>query len=382
MFSRAQRFFLTGLTAAVLSGCGIMPSTDDVLPDKKVEYKRETQAERNLEIPPDLTSGGIEDSLVVPAGEAATYSEFVDQRRRGGAAVGTRPVLPTPPNVEMRRDGDQRWLVVEAQPEEVWPLVASFWQQNGILLAEQDPSVGVMRTAWIQNRADIKSDFITDTIRGFFDGLYSASTRDQFRVRLERGREPGTTEVYLTHRGMEEEIMTGTTREAEQSVWVPRPTDHGLEAVMLQKIMVFLGAAEEEGAEAVAKAAQKQPVRAQLTQTRAGSLLTINEEFSRAWRLTGVALDRVGFAVEDRDRSRGLYFVRYDDPFAGEEDRGLLSKLAFWRESEKIDKDNQYLVNLRPQGATTEVVVLNKDGERSNSDTAKRILTLIHEQIR
>ncbi|MGD2084474.1 MAG: outer membrane protein assembly factor BamC, partial [Chromatiales bacterium] len=139
---------------------------------------------------------------------------------------------------------------------------------------------------------------------------------------------------------------------------------------------------EEDAGQATAKVTEKQPIRSQLTQTRAGSLLTINEEFSRAWRITGVALDRVGFAVEDRDRSRGLYFVRYDDPFAGEENRGFLSKLAFWRDDKNIDKENQYLVNLRPQGATTEVVVLNKDGERSNSDTAKRILTLIHEQIR
>jgi outer membrane protein assembly factor BamC len=381
MFSRAQRFILSVSVVVGLSACGIMPSTDDVLPDKKVEYKRETQAERNLEIPPDLTSSGIEDSLVVPGG-STTYSEFVDQRRRGGAAATGRAVLPEPPNVDLRRDGDQRWLVIDAKPDDVWPLIASFWQQNGILLEEQDPAVGVMRTAWIENRADIKSDFITDTIRGFFDGLYAASTRDQFRVRLERGREPGTTEVYLTHRGMEEEVMTDSGGRGDQTVWVPRPTDHGLEAVMLQKIMLFLGAAEEDAGQATAKVTEKQPIRSQLTQTRAGSLLTINEEFSRAWRITGVALDRVGFAVEDRDRSRGLYFVRYDDPFAGEENRGFLSKLAFWRDDKNIDKENQYLVNLRPQGATTEVVVLNKDGERSNSDTAKRILTLIHEQIR
>jgi len=361
-----------------------MPSTDEILPDKKVEYKRERQSERNLEIPPDL-SQSEGDGLTVPGVGGATYSQFVDTQQRLSSAgpVRSGKVLPKQTNVEMHRDGDQRWLVIDAEPKDVWPLVVAFWQQNGILLAEQDPSVGVMRTAWVENRANIRSDFITDTLRKFVDGLYSSGTRDQYRVRLERGQRPGTTELYLTHRGMEEEMAKRSASESDQMVWVPRGTDHGLEAIMLQRIMAYLGASnDEERAVALAKADKAPGMRSQLTQTKAGSLVTIKEEFNRAWRLTGVALDRVGFAVEDRDRARGIYVVRYDDPYADQDKPGMLSKLAFWRGSPKIDTESQYQVSLRPEGETTVVVVLDKDGRRINTDTAKRILTLINEQLR
>jgi outer membrane protein assembly factor BamC len=363
MISRATRFLLPGLLALGLVGCSWLPSTDSILPDRKVEYKHEKQAERNLEIPPDLTKGSGES---VPGIGGASYSQFVDQRQQAARAATGAQVLPKPKNVEMRRDGDQRWLVIQASPDEVWSQVVAFWQQNGILLEEQDPNAGVMRTAWVENRADIKSDFITNKLRGFVDGLYSAASRDQYRVRLERGQQPGTTELYLTERGMQETFASGTTGEKQQSVWVPRPTDHGLEAIMLQRLMSYLGASTEE----------------ELTQTRAGTMLAINEEFPRAWRMTGVALDRVGFAVEDRDRAKGVYLVRYSDPFADQESQGLLSKLAFWRASRKIDKERQYQVSLRPQGSTTVVVVLDKNGQRTNSETATRILNLIHEQLR
>jgi len=378
-----MRFLLSGLLVAGLVGCSWLPSKDKILPDKKVEYKRESQSERNLEIPPDLTQS-TGDGLTVPGVGGATYSQFVNtQQRLSNAGPVRGDVLPKQTNVEMKRDGDQRWLVIDAEPQEVWPLLIAFWQQNGILLNEQDPAVGVMRTAWLENRADIRSDFITDTLRRFVDGLYSSGTRDQYRVRLERGQRPGTTELYLTHRGMEEQIVTRPSGDTEQAVWVPRGTDHGLEAIMLQRIMAYLGASnDEERAVALAKAKQAPGLRSQLTQTKSGSMVTIKEEFNRAWRLTGVALDRVGFAVEDRDRARGIYLVRYDDPYSDQEKSGLLSKLAFWRDERKIDKESQYQVSLRPEGDTTVVVVLDKDGQRSNSDTAKRILALINEQLR
>jgi outer membrane protein assembly factor BamC len=121
-----------------------------------------------------------------------------------------------------------------------------------------------------------------------------------------------------------------------------------------------------------------------------GSVLRLQEQFSRAWRRTGLALDRVGFTVEDRDRSRGLYFVRYVDPesdLRGKEEKGFFSKLAFWSsDDDKRDQSRDgYLVSLiggRDGDENTQVVVLNKDGERDGSPTADRILSLLHEQLR
>ena len=177
-----------------------------------------------------------------------------------GAFVGATDVLPNVDKIEMRRHGTQRWLAIAASPEQVWFKVVDFWQQNGILLPEQDPTTGVMRTAWVENRADIKSDFVTDAVRSVFDGLYSASTRDQFRVRIERGDKPGTTELYLTHFGMEQEIKRGTSGTSEQEVWVTRPTDPNLEAEMLRRIMVHLGASDRKAQQELSQKAAAVPV--------------------------------------------------------------------------------------------------------------------------
>ena len=373
MFVRWTKI-LALLMVSSLTGCSMMPDVSKYLPDRKVDYKKEKQAEENLEIPPDLTKGSIEGADTASATRssgAATYSDYVDERKRNtptaGTAEGTR-VLPRIEDVTVKRDGDQRWLVVQAPADEVWHKIIAFWQENKVPLLEQDPSVGIMRTHWIEHRADSNA----------------AATRNQYRVRLEEGEGAGVTEVYLTHRGMEQQLIKGGTDGDGQPVWAMRPADHGLEAEMLRRMMLFFGLSNQRASQDLAKA-DTHKHRAQLLQEQGQSELEIAEEFSRAWRIIGIALDRGGFAVEDRDRAKGIYYVRYNDPMHSEEKKkGILSKLAFWRDDDHddIDKETQYQVKLHKKGETTRVTIQDDDGVRSNSDTARRILALLHEQIK
>ena len=371
----------------VLSFALIGCSTQEILKDRTVDYKKETQADERLEIPPDLTRSSIQDTLVVPdlaPAQSATYSEYASERegsvRRGSVR---KTVLPRFDDITVKRDGNQRWLLIQAAPEDVWPKVVDYWRENGILLIEEDPTIGIMETGWLENRADIKSDFITDTLRSFLDGFYASATRDQFRVRLEPGEEPGTTELFLTHRGMEEVLVASSGGEpADRPVWQGRPNDPGLEAEMLRRVMVYLGVGERRAKRALAT--REERPRSRLVSGRDGlSVLTVDEEFPTAWRLTGVALDRVGFTVEDRNRSDGIYYVRYDDPTTDTKDEGMLAKLAFWRsDDDKPEDDSKYQVSLQADGEKTRVVVLDRFGKRDTTATSRRILTLLHEQIR
>ncbi|MES9881285.1 MAG: outer membrane protein assembly factor BamC [Sedimenticola sp.] len=386
MSVKFSNLLVTPFLAAVVVGCGSLPNADDVLPDRKVEYKRASQAGTSLEVPPDLTRSTINDALEIPdapnAG-AATLSGVMQREQIQGRVSSRTQVMPTIRDMEVRRDGDQRWLVIQGGVDDVWFKVVDFWQDSGILLAEQDSTIGVMVTDWLENREDIKSDFVTDTVRKVFDGIYSASTRDQYRIRIERGAEEGVTELYLTHRGMQETILQDTSAKTDRNVWNPRATDHGLEAEMLRRLMVHMGIADQYASRSLARKGVKAKHRSTLKHTADQVSLAIDETPSRAWRLTGVALDRVGFAVEDRDRTKGIYYVRYNDPMKDTEDPGLLSKLAFWKDNDSdIDKSNQYQVSLQPEGAGTRVVVLNESGVRDSSETALRILTLLNEQIK
>jgi outer membrane protein assembly factor BamC len=180
---------------------------------------------------------------------------------------------------------------------------------------------------------------------------------------------------------MEEKYILDGGGDPERTVWNPRPTDHGLEAEMLRRIMNYMGVADQQSRSSLARTGAVQ-ARSRLVRNSSEVLLLMDEELNRAWRLTGVALDRVGFAVEDRDITKRVYYVRYNDPLKETEEPGLLSKLAFWRDNDQnIDKESQYQVGLEADGRGTRVEVRNKEGVQENSETALRILTLLHEQL-
>jgi outer membrane protein assembly factor BamC len=171
-----------------------------------------------------------------------------------------------------------------------------------------------------------------------------------------------------------------------ESRWQPRPPDPELEAEMLRRLMVRLGVEESRAKTLIAT--EKAPERAKLSRAAdgAGSLI-LEEAFDRAWRRVGLALDRVGFTVEDRDRSQGLYYVRYIDPEVDvkkKEDPGFLSKLMFWKgsDADKPVQAAQYRIQVKKDGDTSLVQILSREGGVDNSATAKRIIGLLYEQLK
>jgi len=370
----------------LLQGCGSAPDLDDYLPDQRLQYKKQREASENLEVPPDLTSGTFDDAMDVPALDGAgtaTYSEYVGERSKRRQVASSGEVLPEVKDVKIRREGNNRWLEITGSPQQIWPKVVGFWRAQGILLVEQDPTAGIMKTDWLENRAEIRQDFVTNVFRKVVDGLYATSTRDQYRVRIEPGLNPGTTDVYLTHRAMEERFRSNSVGEDTASVWEPAPQDPTKEAAMLRRLMAYLGvsAQKESGSPGQQQPAPTTTKSRLSTGPGGGSELIISEEFRRAWRQTGVALDRIGFAVEDRDRTQGIYYVRYDDPSKGEKKEGWGSKLAFWR-SDDVNTVAQYQVKLVGDGSQTRVVVRDHVGRPASAATSQRILRLLSEQIR
>jgi outer membrane protein assembly factor BamC len=360
------------------AGCLLAACSSVEIPTKKVEYKSAGRLPP-LDIPPDLTRPSTDDRFVVPDGRggAATYSAY--QKDRVGRPEGGTTVLPEQQNIRIERAGTQRWLVVKGDPEQVWPVVKEFWQETGFIVNTENPETGVMETDWAENRANIPDGLVRNTLGKLLDQVYSTGERDKFRTRLERGTQSGTTEIYVSHRGMEEVY---TNRELDQTRWQPRPPNPDLEADMLRRMMVRLGV-QEERAKTVLATTEPTPVRAVLQKGGDGAALSLNEQFDRAWRRVGLALDRVGFTVEDRDRSKGIYFVRYIDPNIDNksaDSKGLFSRL-FSSGNDK-QKQEQYRVLVKDAGERAEVNVLNKEGVREQSPTANRILTLLYEQLK
>ncbi|MDA0225892.1 MAG: outer membrane protein assembly factor BamC [Proteobacteria bacterium] len=365
--------------AGLLAGCG----ANKLLEPKKIDYKSAGSLPP-LEVPPDLTNPTRDNRYVVPGtGKAATTLSVYETDRAARVKAGRGDILPAIANMKIERSGNERWLVVAEPPEKLWELVKDFWQENGFLLKVERPESGVMETDWAENRAKIPKDFLRSMLGKLIDQLYSTAERDKFRTRLERTADGKGTELYLSHRGM---IEVYSDQLREQTVWQPRAPDPDLEAEFLRRLMVRLGAQEERAQQILAR--QAQPSRASISRGANGAeLLDMAEPFDRAWRRVGLALDRVGFTVEDRDRRRGLYYVRYADPNA-EMDKarvekpGLLSKLAFWKKDEQVVKAEQYRVRVEESGEASRVIVLDKDGLAETSGTTRRILSLLHEQLK
>jgi outer membrane protein assembly factor BamC len=376
--SRAYRWLLRGVPALAVmvaaigsTGCSSLSGSRD--------FSRAGRLPP-LEVPPDLARPQADTRFNLPEGAAgsATFSEF-DRQRQTKAKPGETGLLPIVEQARIERAGSERWLVLPGPPEKVWPVVRDFWVEAGFVIATELPEAGVMETDWAETRPRVSEG----GIRGLFDRILasarSSGIRDRFRARLERSADGKTTEVYVSHRGLEE-VQAGTN--TDRFIWQSRPSDPELEAEMLRRIMVRFGAPE-----AVAKAAVAKPAAALARLEKAADgtpALLVLDEFDRAWRRVGLSLDRLGFAVEDRDRSKGLYFVRYADADADRKGSGgVISRLAFWRDGSAAPlKAQQFRLALVAGGEGTRVRVLGVDGSIDRSETAQRILGLLHEQLR
>lgn len=371
--------YMALMVTLVVTGCNVM----NLLPEsKKMDYKSAGKLPP-LEVPPDLTAPGTDERYIVPdisPSGSATYSAY-NKERTGKPGAGSTSLLPAPDDsgARIERAGTQRWLVVKGEPEVVWPIVKEFWQELGFIINVETPAAGVMETDWAENRANIPQDIIRSILSKVLDSLYSTGQRDKFRTRLERG-EAGTTEIYISHRGMDE-VLEGNTR----TIWQPRPADQSLEAEMLARLMMRFGVEEARARTAITSPGSGQE-RARIDRGR-GGVLTLSEAFDRSWRRVGLALDRVGFTVEDRDRSKGIYFVRYANPDKDNDKGGggMLAKLFFWRseaDAAAAAKPDQYHIQVSTAEVGSEVRVLNQDGTPEKSTTAIKILNLLYEQLK
>jgi outer membrane protein assembly factor BamC len=357
-----------------LAGCS---SVESFLQGDKLDYKSQSAKTTPLEVPPDLSQLQRDGRYAPVAGSVSASTYQVGGTTLSPAAAQAVGVAPNALG-EMRvlREGNQRWLVVPMSADQLWPQIREFWTERGFNLVIDNAQAGVMETDWAENRAKIPQDIVRRTIGRVVDGLYDTGERDRFRTRVERNG--NTTEVFISHRGMAEEYV-GDRREPT-TAWMPRPSDPGLEAEFLTRLMVKLGTKEAAAKETVAKAAP--PVSTARARARAIAgqpALEVDEGFDRAWRRVGLALDRGGFTVEDRDRAGGLYFVRYVDPSKAptNAEPGFLAKIFSFGKSDAAATPVRYRIAVKGEGDRTNVTVQNSQGAPEASDVGQRIVALL-----
>lgn len=366
------------IAATALTGCSTLQELSP-FESKRVEYKA-AQSGPSLEIPPDLTPPKFDDRY--KAGTATLSG--VNAANRSAVLSGAGGVLPAVSGMRIERAGTERWLVVPGTAEANFPRIREFWSTMNMNLVLDDSRIGLMETDWQENRARIQEDIVRRTIGKVFDNLYSSGTRDKYRTRIERGVN-STTEIYVSHRGLEEQNVGSTASPVFR--WEFRKPEPEYEAEILNRMMQYLGAPREEASQIVKAALAPATVAARVNQAeivKSGNVssLSMNDSFDRSWRRVGLALDRVGFTVVDRDRTAGTYFVRYADPeVMAKNEPGILDKLKFWNTDNK-DVVEQYRITVKETGGKTAVAVLDKSGTADSTPVGTRIVTLLYEQLR
>ena len=330
---------LSAVFVALLSGCGMFASLDEVVPDNTKKY-RKAKTMPPLDVPPDLSTQSINDDIV-GNNSVNTYSEFAQAASNPLAskyniAPDTKPMLSGA--------GNQRHLIVPNKLDITWQRVLAFWQEIGLNIKRQETRIGLMDTQ-------------PDT-----DGY-------AYRVRVEQGDVLTRTNVYLT----------GTR---------PETTITEKDEAMLRQLADFLGRlhqADQAQYEQQQASDKQQAPKMQLTLVEEADnyhFLQANRDFFEVWQQVGYVLDNKGFAVEDRDRSQGIYFINYIDPDQeAVAAPGILDKLMFWRDDSQVMPQVFYHIKLISAADKTKIIILDAEKTRSNSDTAKKLLVLMQEQL-
>ena len=359
-----QRTVTVLAITAALSGCS-------VLKEDKIDYKSAVKAP-TLEIPPDLSQLRRESRFAFES-TSATAAGFQGASTRVADAGTAANNLG---KVKMERQGDQRWLVAAMPADQVWPALREFWTANGFPLTTDSPELGIMETDWAENRAKLPQDFIRKTLGRVLDSLYSTGERDKYRTRVERNAK-GEVEIFITHRGMVENYATA---QKDRTIWQARPSDPELEIEFLRRLMVKLGTSPQE-ASAAASTSPKGAAGIPVGMIDGQPTISLNEPLDRAWRRTGVALDRSGFTVEDRDMAAGRYFVRYVAPQTNKQETGFVSRLFSSKKEQSVLAKYTISLSATASGQTL-IRVLNASGQPEQSGEAERILKLLATELR
>jgi outer membrane protein assembly factor BamC len=366
-----------------------------------INYKSDQRSKQEtLANPPNLLDEAVDQRSLPPQGGQTSLSDLQQVQK---VAPTAPTVVPPITGMRIQRDGAERWLVVDDRaPDQVWPQIRRFWQEQGFLLVVDQRDKGVMETDWNETHPQISDGLIRDTLSKATGNSYVTAERNKYRTRLEAAPNGGTY-VFISQKGMRE-ALTGVNNDTSQ--WQARPNDPALENEYLRRLMTSLTNADTRqaggtslpgatAAAASAKAGDKKaasvaaqnaanagnsPIRNEAVPEATTSELTLPEAYDRAWLRVGIALDRANFTVDDRDRGRGVYYVRYVDPNdKTSAEQGFWSQVFHGRK-EMVAK--QYQVNVRAvTEQQTRVAIVDDKGQLDSSPQARQIMALLAGQI-
>ncbi len=353
MIYRTAKLAGAAILISQISACSWLFGDEGTFRDRSNDYRKAT-VEAPLELPEGMDSESIDDSYAIPRiSDRTTLDDEFE--------VPT----PEPLSDDVSRDsvrintlGDDRWILVDGAPGEVWPRLRGFLSLNQLAVQRADAVSGIIETAWLQPSGE--------------DAL-----RERYRLRIDQGVQRGTSEVYV----LQADIRSGDENWPEQS------NNGEREKIMTQELAQYL--ADSSAAAAVSMLAQQA--------IDSSGKITLEEDanenvyinltlpFSRAWASVGKALQKSGYKIDDLNRSEQVYYVNFSEVTEEEEDDGMFSWMYDWASSDD-DDDNAigvpYLIRLKDnEGGTIAITIERPDNAAMSKSDTERLLKLIKRNI-
>lgn len=298
------------MSALLLSGtgCGYIFGDQGVFRDSSQDYKKAPQTPP-VTVPAGMDSVPLRDIYVIPPVE--------DKFLAPGKFEVPRPeALTTGAGqeiVRIQKLGDDSWILIGVAPGQVWPQVRNFMSVSGMQIARADARAGIMESNWL-------------TVEG-------QPLASRFQFRMEQGVQRGTSELHVLQ----------MTQGASTAEWPTKSDDPDQGAEMLQAVAQFLAdSADSAPVSMIAEQGISAGGKITLQEAPEGyAYLRLELPFDRAWASLGRALEKSSFEITDKDRSSGIYYVRFQGE-AAEDEQGWWSKL--WQSNDAQPPSDQVLL--------------------------------------
>ncbi len=339
-------------------------------PHYKGDYDVQNENGKPLEVPPDLVLPKGDESLKIPSIAAeqtsiASYQEKGTLKNRDGSSVAATP------GVRMRRDGAVHWLEFDAPVGSVWSKLAPFFKSLGFKIVREDKKLGVMETDWQENRVKLPNDWFST----IFNSFSSAGLKDRYRARVERDGDK--TLLFITQQGLREKHIEDDTSDADDTYWEYRNSDPGLEREMLMRFLIFQGVKKNT---AKAITTKKEISHAKLVEKNGNLYLNVTETFPRTWRRVGLAMDRMGIHVDDRNRSAGVYYFSLNKAFRDQEDKNWFEGIFG---NDAVGNNNAFILKLDTEDDVVQISMRSRrGGQILKSKLARLILTKLQKYLK
>lgn len=265
---------------STLAGCSYLTGDDGYFRDRQGDYLVAPTAPP-MEIPDELDSYTLDALYVIPEALPEERAYFLRAPAPRGLDTNVRE------GVVVQRFGDRRWIVIGAEPGQVWPRMRDYWSTAQIRLAAEDATQWEMETVWLGEEGE----------------------RNKYQVRIEPGIHSGNSEVYV--RQVSESYVENPDADIN---WPEDSASLELEHAMLDDISLYLADRTDlyraSSVSLLAGSIQAES-KANIQPSASGDILQIRIDFDRAWSQVNQSLGNAEVEVIDSDREAGVYTVRY-----------------------------------------------------------------------